>query len=167
MTTLFEGIDNAGPYFVMLVGLPGVGKSTFRNGIDEHAIVLSTDDWIQDKADWEGTTYDAIWASSIKEAESAMRMAFNQAVKDRANIIVDRTNLSAKKRKGMLAQVPGVYFKLALVFDTPDEIEHGRRLQRPGKFIPPIVMDELRERMAANPVTPEEGWDMISTVPTQ
>jgi predicted kinase len=164
MTTFFEGINNAGPYFVMLVGLPGVGKSTFRQQIDTNAVVLSTDDWIQEKADWEGTTYDAIWARDIKQAESAMRAAFAQAIKYRANIIMDRTNLSAKKRKGWLTQLPSAYFKMALVFDTPDEVEHARRLQRPGKFIPPMVLDSMKENYKRP--TMDEGWDLISVVPT-
>ena len=163
MTDLFSGIDNAGPYFVMLIGLPGVGKSTFRQKIDENAVVLSTDDWIQEKADWEGTTYDAIWRRDIKQAESAMRVAYAQAVKDRANIIVDRTNLTVKSRRGWLAPLPKDYFKMALVFETPDEIEHARRLQRPGKFIPPIVMDGMKERFVQPSL--EEGFDLISVVP--
>lgn len=163
MTELFSGIENPGPYFVMLVGLPGVGKSTFRHKIDENAVVLSTDDWIEEKAQWEGTTYDAIWSRDIKQAESAIRAAYQQAIKDRANIIVDRTNLTVKSRRGWLAPLPKDYFKLALVFETPDNIEHGRRLQRPGKFIPPLVMDDMKARFVRP--TLEEGFDMVSVVP--
>lgn len=165
MTALFDEIQHKGPFFVMLIGLPGVGKSTFRKGISNDAVVLSTDDWIEDAAAWAGKTYDEIWESSVKQAESAMRAAFQQAVKDGANIILDRTNLSPKKRRGFLNQLPANYFKLALVFDTPDAAEHARRLDRPGKTIPVGVISQMRLMKDNNPVTLEEGWDLISMVP--
>lgn len=162
---LLDEIEHKGPYFVMMIGLPGVGKSTFRKGIEDSAIVLSTDDWIQDKAEWEGTTYDAIWERDIKQAESAMRAALSQGIKDRANIILDRTNLSPKKRQGFLSQLPSDYFTMALVFDTPDAEEHARRLNRPGKSIPEHVVENMRRMLADNPVSLSEGWDLISGVP--
>lgn len=163
MSDLFSSIESSGPYFVMMIGLPGVGKSTFRQKIDENAIVLSTDDWIEEKARWEGTTYDAIWNRDIKQAEAAMRAAYQQATKDRANIIVDRTNLTPKARRGWLAPLPKEYFKIALVFEAPGEAEHRRRLQRPGKFIPPMILDEMKARYT--PPTMAEGFDLISVVP--
>lgn len=164
MSDLFNDIEHKGPYFVMLIGLPGVGKSTFRDNIDDDAIVLSTDDWIQEKADWEGTTYDAIWERDIKQATSAMHVAYRQAIKDRANIIVDRTNLRVKGRAKLLAPLPKDYFKLALVFQTPDALVHDKRLQRPGKTIPPLVMAEMRDTFELP--TPDEGFDMVGMVPS-
>ena len=157
---LFEGIDHASPYFAMLVGLPATGKSTFRSAITDQAVIISTDDWIEEKAAWEGTTYDAVWSRDIKQAETAMRERFQQAIKDGSNIIVDRTNLTVRARRGWLAPLPKKYFKLAIVFEAPDEVVYHTRLQRAGKTIPTSVLNKMREIYV--PPTHEEGFDLIS-----
>ena len=167
MTDLIKDVNHTGPYLFMLVGLPGVGKSTFRKEAEGHCVVLSTDDLIEDIAQAEGKTYDEVWEDNVKQAESAMRAAMKQAFKDRANVIIDRTNLSKKKRRGLLMQVPVDYFKIALSFDLPEPEEHARRLNRPGKVIPPFVMENMFKMFQEQPVELEEGWDLITTVPAQ
>jgi len=45
-------INHSQPVFVMLMGLPGSGKSTLRAGFPNTYIQLSTDDIIEDVAKW-------------------------------------------------------------------------------------------------------------------
>ena len=164
MNDLMKDLEPDGPIFMMMIGLPGSGKSTFCKVISDDAVVLSTDNWIEARAMAESTTYDAIWSRDIKEAESAMRAALSSCIKNRANIILDRTNLSAKKRRGFLAQLPSDYFKMAMVFERPDDVEWERRLHsRPGKHIPLNVLISMESNFARP--TLDEGWDMINGVP--
>jgi len=165
MKDLLLEIDHGGPFFVVLGGLPGVGKSTCIEPVRGEAVILSTDDYIAAKAEDEGTTYDALWESTIKEATSAMQAGMRHALKDRASIVVDRTNLSAKKRCGLLAQLPKEYYKIALVFETPDAEEHAKRLDRPGKVISQSIIDTMKQHFTQPTI--EEGWDLISVVPVR
>jgi len=166
MNEYFDDIGVGRPVCAMYVGLPGVGKSTFREGImaDEGMVILSTDDWIETAAAQEGTTYDAIWQRDIKKAEGAMRADFAHAIDVGADIIIDRTNLSAKKRRSIIAQLPANYYNMVFVFQTPPEGVWMQRLQaRSGKLIPPLVLDSMQDNFVIP--TLEEGWDMICKVP--
>ena len=68
MNDLMKDLEPDGPIFMMMIGLPGSGKSTFCKVISDDAVVLSTDNWIEARAMAESTTYDAIWSRDIKEA---------------------------------------------------------------------------------------------------
>lgn len=153
------GFNHDRPIFVMLAGLPGSGKSTLRAGFDKSAVVLSTDDWIEEKAQWEGTTYDAIWARDIDQATSAMNAAFRQAIKDRANIILDRTNLTVKGRRKYLSQLPKEYYTLCLFVQTDEDTRQDRLKSRPGKVIPKHADDRMLETLVVP--TTEEGFDKV------
>jgi len=69
------------------------------------------------------------------------------------DVIWDQTNLTAKSRAAKLKMLPD-YYKIAVVFKTPDAEEHARRLaSRPGKSIPEGVL----RSMAANLELPTEA----------
>ena len=165
MTVFLDAIKHKGPRFFMLIGLPGSGKSTFRKAtMGKNGAVLSTDDYLEDVAAERGVTYDAIWGDTIKEATSSMNAAFDRYVKSRSDIVLDRTNLSAKKRKGFLARLPKDYFKMAIVFERPDDVEWKRRIEsRPGNTIPWGILYNMEANFVRP--TPAEGWDLITEVP--
>jgi predicted kinase len=143
----------------MLMGLPGAGKSTFRKQFAGQCVSLSTDDLIEDAAAFKGLTYSEAFADEIKPATASVQAAFKQCLRDGANIMWDQTNLTPKKRKGVLAQVPDTYHK-AVVWVTCDEDERQKRLKnRPGKVIPAHVDASMIENMTAP--TLDEGWDEI------
>lgn len=148
-----------GPFFIVLVGLPGVGKSTFRRRVEGWAQVLSTDDYVEEVARQAGTTYDSVWEDTIKEATKVMQDEMRMALMVRKDLVVDRTNTSSKRRKGMLSQVPKDYHKVAIVFPKPEPDEWARRLDRPGKHLPPAVLESL-ERSFTYP-TVDEGFDQV------
>lgn len=154
------------PELIMLVGLPGTGKSTWvkNQGFYDKPdwMVLSTDNFIESVATGEGKTYSEVFPASIKFAEANLTEALNYAIKTKMNIVWDQTNLSAITRSKKLARVPLCYRRIARVFPIPEN--HSEWLNSPdrvGKVIPPHIIDS----MIATYVTPSiyEGFDEIIT----
>lgn len=162
MSNLFQAFGGGSPTLVMLSGLPGSGKSTFREFFSG-GVILSTDDILEDFAQRTGRTYDDVFADHIKEAEVKMQAAFRYALNQGDHIVIDRTNLSAKKRRGVLSNVPSEYRKVVIVFGLPNEEEWERRLDsRPGKLGSRGFLNSMRENFQRP--TLAEGWDMIFSV---
>lgn len=158
------------PKFIMLVGVPGSGKSTwtlnFMSGMARLAdstegwAVLSSDNYIADKAAEEGKTYDEVFDDYIKESFTQMNLDLKKAVADKKNIIWDQTNLSAKTRSGKLRNIPKHYEKIAIVFPTPADID-VRLKSRPGKTIPKHIVESMAKSFEMPTV--EEGFDIVRT----
>lgn len=132
------------PLFIMLMGLPGSGKSHMRNKLMETmtegtVIVLSTDDYIDEIAELEGKTYSEVFDHQIRYAQAEMQLDLDVAIENKFSIIHDQTNLTSKKRIDFLKKIPKEYFKVG-IFILCDEKERQKRLtQRPGKIIPSHV----------------------------
>jgi tRNA uridine 5-carbamoylmethylation protein Kti12 len=156
------------PYIQILVGMPGVGKSTWINvNVNNRTVyhkVLSTDDLIENHAQRLGTTYDAIFndyiAIATKEYEARLKSYLNSG----SNIVIDRTNLTRSSRYKILRQVPSFYIKNAVVFTCDKETRINRINSRKGKFIP----EHILERMEASYEVPilSEGFDDIVFIDT-
>ena len=152
------------PKFIMLMGLPGSGKSTFRTThYDRDAFVhLSTDDLVDQEAEARHATYNDVWPEYIKEATTRVNEMFQTALKSKLNIVWDQTNLTAKKRLGVLRQVPKDYLKMVIYVQT-DEVERQRRLlDRPGKNIPAHIDKQMIGTLVVPTI--EEGWDSVLMV---
>jgi predicted kinase len=75
------------------------------------------------------------------------------------DIVWDQTNTTVKSRKSKLAKLPD-YEKIAVMFRTPDIVEHRRRLEsRPGKDIPGNIMTVMINSLQEP--TEEEGFKEI------
>lgn len=146
---------------VVLVGLPGAGKSTFRDlmALDGY-VVVSSDDYIESAAVKIGSTYNDVFSDVASLANQLMRADFQRYIKAGKDIIWDQTNLSVKKRKGILAQVPSDYMTVAVYFEIDEELRQQRIANRPGKVIPKHVDDS----MLSSYVRParEEGFDIVN-----
>ena len=145
----------------MLIGVPGVGKSTWLASQEwaKNIPVVSSDRFIDAHAAKEGKTYNEVFKDY---APIAMRLMDNQVLICKANktdIIWDQTNTTVKSRAKKLAMLDG-YEKIAVMFRTPDMAEHRRRLDsRPGKAIPENVMTVMINTLAEP--TEEEGFKEI------
>ncbi len=156
------------PIFVMMVGPPGVGKSTyFKNCIGEiidgrlggEISLVSSDYFIERLAAERGKTYSETFADAIGYATKMTHETFENAKKAKSHIVWDQTNLTPKKRRGILMQVPKEYRKVCVYWTIKNVENWKKQLVRPGKFIPESVL----ENMLANYVYPSynEGWDLI------
>ena len=139
----------------MLIGVPGSGKSTWISNQDwaKDCVLVSTDKLIELEAARQGKTYNDVFKDYIAEATRIMNDDGSEAVAAGKDIIWDQTNTSRKSRKVKLAQVPG-YYKIAVVFATPDSAEWQRRINnRPGKMIPDAVLKAMADGLQV----PAEG----------
>lgn len=153
------------PKCTILVGVPGSGKSTWllEQEYIEDQYIASTDGIIESIGIAFNMTYDEGFKDLIKFAEKVMWKELAAFAEDGERIYIDRTNLSVKSRKRFIDFLkPYGYEFDAVVFETPEEEEWKRRLNRPGKTIPPHVL----ESMADNYEMPlmSEGFTKITYV---
>ena len=158
-------IEHIRPRLIMLCGIPTSGKSSYvRQGIDEtphfdRAIVLSTDNYIEQEAKARDLSYDEAFDELIGPATEHMYNKLQDALRDQLDIIWDQTNLTPKTRKRKLAKIPPTYEKTAVWFDISLEEAIYRNLKRSTKSIPRRVLHQMHEQFT--PPSKAEGFDYV------
>lgn len=145
------------PTVHMLIGVPGVGKSTWTKNFLEGLtfdgkntyVIVSSDNIIQKYADDNGITYTEALKKMGSDAMKQMMREAKAAIKEKKNIIWDQTNLTCNSRKQKLNLFTSDYEKIDVIFKTPDHEEHQRRLNRPGKFIPEKLLEGMKKSYQA------------------
>ena len=155
------------PELVMLCGIPCSGKSTYVNKLRAYeywkdAVVLSTDNYIEEQAKRLGMTYNEVFQDCIDEATRQLEMSFVRAKEDGKRIIWDQTNLSIKTRKKKLTKVPSIYKRTVVWFQVDLEEALKRNETREGKFIPESILKRMYHQFEVP--TLEEGFDFVSCV---
>jgi predicted kinase len=147
----------------VLVGVPASGKSTWiENQLWAKDIpVVSTDRFVESYAKEQGKTYSEVFEEYMP---IAVKLMANQALICQANkkdVIWDQTSTTVATRAKKIRMLPS-YYKIAVVFKTPEPEELARRLaSRVGKNIPQEVMETMIRQLEAEPPTKEEGFDEI------
>ena len=145
----------------VLVGVPASGKSTWiKNQIWALGLsVVSTDAFVEDYARKEGKTYSEVFHEYMP---IAVKLMANHALICQANnidVIWDQTSTTVATRAKKIRMLPN-YYKIAVVFPTPEIEELKRRLaSRPGKEIPWEVVQSMIDNWEEP--TEEEGFDEI------
>ena len=144
----------------MLVGVPTAGKSTFSNDPKyKDYIRVSSDDILQEVAKERQQSYNTVFKGNIRFAQIAMMKVLRKAIEDGKSIIWDQTNTSKKQRKEKLKHIPAHYKKTAVYFIVDLKTALQRNTQRPGKVIPPEVLEKMIKEYELP--TLEEGFDEI------
>lgn len=152
------------PKCIILVGVPGSGKTTW---IKEHmpmANIMSTDIVIENVARRYGMTYDEGFKDLISFAEKVMWRHITWSIAEQVDFVIDRTNLTAKSRAKFIQKLKLHRYEIeCVVFPTPEPEEWKRRLgSRPGKTIPQEALDRM---LASYEVPTEaEGFSKITFI---
>ena len=145
----------------MLVGVPASGKTTYRNSVNAaNFVVVSSDDILEELCFNAGVTYTEGFPMFINEATRIFNDKLGQAINNGECILVDRTNLTKKSRRGIMARVPADYYREAIVFPVPETAVWMKRLDsRPDKQIPFHVLRNMVNSYEAP--TYDEGFDSV------
>lgn len=147
----------------VMVGVPGSGKSTWiKNQIWALGLnVVSTDTWVEDYAKQQGKTYSEVFEEYMPTAIQKMADHAVFCRENKLDVIWDQTSTTIASRKRKFNMLP-TYYKIAVVFKTPEKDELIRRLNsRPGKVIPMHVVEQMAFDLTMEPPTEEEGFDEI------
>ena len=162
-------ISDLTPVIYVMVGLPGSGKSTWiKNKLASDStayVIVSSDDEIERLAAQDGLSYNDGFDKYVGQATSIMKQKFREAVNNNENIIWDQTNMTPKKRRTILQQVPATYRKVAIVFELDDNELNNRlnkRSRETGKTIPAHVIKSMAQSYI--PPAKSEGFDEIRFV---
>lgn len=149
------------PKLYVLVGVPGSGKSTWVENQEwaKDCVVISTDRFVEDHARKNNKTYSEVFEEFMPQAVELMAKEVVTARASNRDIIWDQTSTTRASRYKKFVMLP-TYYKIAVVFATPDSEELNRRLaNRPGKTIPDHVVFDMIQKF--EPPTRSEGFDEI------
>lgn len=133
------------PTCYQLIGVPGSGKSTWIKNQPwaKDAVVVSTDNHVEDYAEKMGKTYSEVFDKYMPIAVQLMTDDVINASKNNLDIIWDQTSTTVASRKRKFKMLPN-YKHIAVVFTTPNAEELKKRLgNRPGKTIPDHVIRSM------------------------
>lgn len=161
---------NSSPLFIILIGAPGSGKSTFIAGLKPHMslTVGSTDDLIDEYAAKHKLTYtEAFGKLNFKGLKVRMEQEVKEAVSKGRHVVIDQTNMHRKSRSGKLAMAAAnsAFVKVAVDFDVQEKVLLERldaRAAATGKVIPRNVLYSMLKSYEAP--TKVEGFDVVLKV---
>ena len=136
------------PELIMLCGIPTSGKSTYVQKLKKldywkDAVVLSTDNYIEEYAKRVGQTYNEVFDDVIPDATRELELQLNMAKDKAKDIIWDQTNLSVKTRRNKLSKLPSYYKRGVVYFEVSLEEALERNKHREGKFIPESILKRM------------------------
>lgn len=149
------------PKLYVLVGVPGSGKSTWINDQDwvDACAVIGTDRHVEAYAQKQGRTYSDVFEEYMPTAVDLMAKDVLAARALEQDVIWDQTSTSRASRYKKFVMLPH-YYKIAVVFATPNAEELQRRLaSRPGKIIPDHVVQNMINQFEQPSVM--EGFDQV------
>lgn len=142
------------PEFLMLVGLPGSGKSTYiKKYFNQNLRVHSSDD-IREELSGDANNQDI-----NKQVFELLHRRVKEDLQNGISCVYDATNISWKRRKAFIEELSSIdCWKVCHIIATPYEVCLMQNKQRTR-----IVPEHVIKRMYMNFDMPwyNEGWDDI------
>ncbi|HEY9762570.1 MAG TPA: AAA family ATPase [Trichocoleus sp.] len=154
---------------ILLIGLPGSGKSTWaRNFVNQHpAYLLVATDSIRERlysdeaiqGDWR-----QIWRTVIAEWQDGIKAIQQDRLQ---GVVYDATNVRRRYRRGAiaLARELGFTHLTACWFDVPLAICLKRNQQR-SRQVPEEILYRMHRQLTGAPPAVEEGFDELARIVT-
>ncbi len=151
------------PICFIMIGLPGSGKSTVAESYSKkfNADILSTDDFIEYQAEWFGLTYNEAFSQFYQDAEKAFKSNIANALKDKKNVIIDRTNLTPKRVKFVKRFIEAGFQVIYVLVERRDDVldKVNEERKKTGRHLSDEVRNRLKESYV--PPTIDEGVHKI------
>ena len=150
---------------LILIGLPGSGKSTYIDKYLKGYTVISNDHVVEDYAKKNDISYTkAFLELDRQDVESSVRADTIKAAKTKTKVVIDNTNISVKRRNKSLVHFDDTWKKTAIVFKvSPKELRKrlDKRAIETGKVIPHNVITDM---MSAFEKPTSKEFDVIKNV---
>ena len=142
------------PEFIMMVGIPGCGKSHKSNELAADGYAIHSSDALREELNMHEPNQSGIIFDTMHKNIQKDMIAGK-------NIVYDATNLARKRRIAYLESIKKFgYKKICYLFMIPVDVCKERNAKRTGyAFVPDYVYDRML-RSYEVPML-EEGWDEI------
>lgn len=150
------------PFVIILIGPPLSGKTTWIRENFPTTEVISRDEIVMDL--YGSRNYgEAFNRVNQKEVDRVLHQKFEDANKEKKNVIIDMTHMTSKRRRFNLNYFSNDYYKLGIIFPILDDEEYRKRnLKRIKEENKDLPMRIIKNMIASyQPVSPEEGFNKI------
>ncbi len=155
------------PLLIMLVGLPGSGKSAAAERLasvtrsqGRPCEIIGTDVYLEAEAARRGLPYTTIFAEQRDLADAIMWRQAKEVIRRRISVIWDQTNLTVNGRRRRLCLFPRDYLCIAAVMPTANDKARERNLARgPDRAVPEDAFNRMRAEFRRP--TEEEDFQMF------
>lgn len=143
--------------FIMLVGVPASGKSTYAAALEKKGYHVHSSDAIRKELSGSEENQEC-----SKEAFRILHERVKRDLKNGVSCVYDATNLTSNRRAGFLREIRKYgCFKKCVAFYTSPEVCKQRNAAR-DRHVPEDVIDRFFRTYQAPAYS--EGWDVIDTV---
>lgn len=150
------------PFVMMLIGPTLSGKSTYIRNNYPDTDVISRDEIVMEI--FGSRDYNRAFKEvDQKEVDRTLARRLKEANDAKRSIIVDMTNMTAKRRLATLLNFDNDFTRVAVVFPILSEDEYLRRNidrnAKENKWIPPAVIKSMVDSFQVP--TSEEKYDIV------